>query len=62
MSVFERVERNMFKWFGYDEKIREDRLGKKKCRAIIGDNRKRGKPQRRWRDEVKELMMGRGRE
>ena len=32
---------------------------KRVYRANVENNRGRGKPQRRWRDEVKELMMGR---
>ena len=44
----------MLKWFGHVERMEEGRLVKKVNRANVEGNRGRGRPQRRWRDEVKE--------
>ena len=60
LSVLERIERNVLKWFGLVERIEEERLVKRVYRANVEGNRERGRPQRRWRDEVKELLIRRG--
>ena len=57
LSVLERIERNVLKWFGLVERIEEERLVKRVYRANVEGNRERGRPQRRWRDEVKELLL-----
>ena len=62
LSVLERIERNVLKWFGHLGRMGEERLVKRVYRANVEGNRGRGKPQRRWRDEVKYLLLGRGRE
>ena len=49
----------MLKWFGHVERMEEGRLVKRVNRANVEGNRGRGRPQRRWRDEVKELQLGR---
>ena len=59
MSVLERIERNVLKWFGNVERMGEERLVKRVYRANVEGNRRRGKPQRRWKDEVKYLLLGR---
>ena len=48
---------SVLKLFGHVERIGEDRMVK---RALMEGNRGRGRPQRRWMDEVKELLTGRG--
>ena len=37
----------------------EERLVKRVYQANVEGNRRRGRLQRRWRDEVKELLLGR---
>ena len=59
LSVLERIERNVLKWFGHLERMGEERLVKRVYRANVEGNRGRGRPQRRWRDEVKYLLLGR---
>ena len=59
LSVLERIERNVLKWFGYVERMGEERLVKRVYRANVEGNRGRGRSQRRWRDEVKDLLLGR---
>ena len=60
MSVLERMERNVLKWFGHVERIGEERLVKRVYYSTLEGNRGRGRLQRRWRDEMKELLMRRG--
>ena len=60
MGVLERIERNVLKWLGHVERMGEERLVKRVDRANVEGNRRRGRPQRRWRDEVKDLLLGRG--
>ena len=53
LSVLERIERNVLKWFGHVERKGEERLIKRVYRANFEGNRGIGKPQRRWRYEVR---------
>ena len=46
----------MLKWFGHVERMGDERLVKRVYRANVEGNRDRGRPQRRWRDEVKDLL------
>ena len=62
LSVLERNEGNVLKWFGHVERMGEERLVKRVYRGNVEGNRGRGRPQRRWRVEVKDLLLGRGRE
>ena len=59
MIVLERIERNMLKWFRHVERMGEERLIKRMYQANVEGNKGRGRPQRRWRDEVKVLLLGR---
>ena len=60
MSVLERIERIVFKWFGHMERMGKERLVKRVNHANVEGNRGKGRPQKRWRDEVKDLLLGRG--
>ena len=60
LSVLERMERNILKRFGHVEKMGEERLVKRVYQVNVEGNRGRGRPHRRWRDEVKELLIRRG--
>ena len=62
LSVLERIERNMLKWIGHIERRGEERLAKRMYQANLESNRGRRRPQRRLRDGVKDLLLGRGRE
>ena len=44
LSVLERIERNVFKWFGNAERRGEERLVKRMYRANVEGNRGRGRP------------------
>ena len=60
LSVLERIEKNVLKWFGHVERMGVERLIKRVYRANVEGNRGRGRPQKRCRDEVKDLLLGRG--
>ena len=60
LSVLERIERNVIKWFGHEKRMGKERLVKREYRENVESNRGRGRPQRRWRNEVKKLLMRRG--
>ena len=55
LSVLERIERNVLKWFVHVKRMGEERLLKRMHQANVESNRGRGRPQRRWRDEVNDL-------
>ena len=57
LSALERIEDNVLKWFGRVERMGQERLVKRVYQANVESNRGRGRPQRRWRDEVKELLL-----
>ena len=59
LSLLERIERNLLKCFGHVERMGEERYVKRAYRAKVEGKSGRGRTQRRWRDEVKELMSGR---
>ena len=56
----ERIERNVLKWFGHVVRMGEERLVKRVHRVNVEGNRGRVRSQKRWRDEVKDLLLGRG--
>ena len=59
LSVLERIERSASKWFGHVERMGEEKLVKG-VSVKYGGYQWRGRSQRRGRDEVKELLIGRG--
>ena len=60
LSVLERIERNVLKCLGHVKRMGKERLVKRVYRINVEDSRGRGRPRRRWRDEVKDLLLGRG--
>ena len=60
MTLVERIERNVLKWFGHVVRMGEERLVKRVHRVNVEGNRGRVRSQKRWRDEVKDLLLGRG--
>ena len=50
----------MLKWFRHVENMGEERSVKRVYWTNAEGIRGRGRPQRRWRDEVKDLVMKRG--
>ena len=50
-------EERVLKGFGHVERMEKERLVIRVYRANVEGNRVRGRPQRRWRDYVKEIPM-----
>ena len=46
LSVLERIERNVLKWFGHVERMGEERLDKRMYHANVEGKRRKGRPQR----------------
>ena len=44
MSVLERIERNVLKWFGHVERMGEERLVKRMYQANVEGNTGSGRP------------------
>ena len=59
LSVLERIERKVLKLFEYVERMGE-KLVKREYQENLEGNRGRGRPQNRWMDEMKDLLMRRG--
>ena len=53
LSVWKRVESNLLQWFGHIERMEEEILVRKVYRETVDGNRRRGRPKRRWEDEVR---------
>ena len=51
LNVLERIGRNVLKSFGHVERMGE---------AHVEGKKGRGRSQRRWKDEVKDLLLGEG--
>ena len=60
MSLTDRADRNMLKWFGHIERMEGNRLTKKIYTSKVEGNRGRGRPKRRWRDAVRDVLFQRG--
>ena len=58
LSVLEKIEGNVLKWLEHVDRMGEETLVKRVNQANVEGNR--GRPQRRWRDEVKNLLLGKG--
>ena len=56
MSIPEIIENNVLKCFGHVKRMGKESLVKRVYRANIERNKERRRPQRRWRDEVKDLL------
>ena len=50
----ETVRLNRLHWFGYVQKIEENRIAKKVLYMSLEATRLRGRPRNRWQDEVRE--------
>ena len=60
LYVLERIKRSVLKCFGHVERMGEERFVKRVYRANVEGNWGRGRLQRRWRDEAKDLLLERG--
>ena len=56
VSLSDRADRNILKWFGHIERMEEVRLTKRIYISEVEGNRGRGRPKRRWRDAVNDVL------
>ena len=56
MSLTDRADRNILKWFRHIEMMEADRLTKTIYNAMVEGNRGRGRPKRRWKDAVRDVL------
>ena len=60
MSLMDRADQSMLKWFGHMERMENDRMTKRIYIAEVEGNRGRGRPRRRWKDSVRDVLVQRG--
>ena len=60
VSTSEKVEQNVLRWFGHIERMSDERLVKRMYNSDILGARRRGRPRKRWVDEVNESLVRRG--
>jgi len=62
-SIIETVRLNRLHWFGYVQRMEENRIPKRILCMNLGTTRLRSRPRNRWQDEVREdrrLVGGEG--
>jgi len=53
-KITDRVRRSRLRWFGHVERRDENYVGRRTMNMAIPGKRKRGRPRKRWRDNIKE--------
>ena len=53
LSTIKRMERKMVKWFGRVKRMGGVRKGERVFWVVMKSNRGRGRPQKKWIDEVR---------
>jgi len=53
-TIIKTVRLNRLYWFGYVQRMEENRISKRVLYMKLGITRLRGKPRNRWQDEVRE--------
>ncbi len=59
-ELAERAEQGVLRWFGYVERMEEERLVKKITRSDVRGVRPSGRPRVGWLDSVKRALGARG--
>jgi len=62
-TITEKIRLNKLRWFGYVQRMEENRIPKKGLYMNLEATRLRGRPRNRWQDEVREdgrLVGGKG--
>jgi hypothetical protein len=53
-TIIETVRLNRLRWFGHVQRMDENRIPKRVLYMNLGTTRLRGRPRKRWQDEVRE--------
>ena len=56
VSVSQRTDQGILRWFGHDERMGDKRMAKRVCESDVRGVRRRGGPRKCWRDGVKEVL------
>ena len=56
----EKIDRGILRWFGHVERMGDERLVKKVYESDTNGTRSRGRPRRRWMDEVQDCVRRKG--
>ena len=59
ISLEERADRSVLRWYGHRERMGEERLVKKIHEANVEGIRARGRPRRKWKDGVVSALWNR---
>ncbi len=59
-ELTEQAEQGVLRWFGYMERMEEERLVKNITRAVVRGARPRERPRMGWLDSVKGALGARG--
>jgi hypothetical protein len=51
-DIVKFIKSSGIRWYGHVERVQNQRLPKQIAAAIIEGTRKRGRPRKRWKDEV----------
>jgi hypothetical protein len=53
-TIIETVRLNRLRWFGYVQRVEENRIPKRLLYKNLGKTRLRGRPRNRWQEELRE--------
>ena len=51
-----KIEKNQLRWFGHVQRMNDNRIAKSVYRAKAQGKRPRGRPRRKWEDDIREAM------
>ena len=56
----QRIDQSVLRWFGYVERMGEERMAKRVYESNVRGVRRRGRPRKCWTDGVKEVLARKG--
>jgi hypothetical protein len=56
LDVIDIIERKGLQWYGHVKRMQEERLPKLIMEWIPGERRKRGRPRKTWKEDVRAAM------
>ena len=60
VSVGQRMDQGVLRWFGHVERMGDDRMAKRVYESDVRGVRRRGRPRKCWMDGVKEVLARKG--
>ena len=59
-TLLERIEKNRLRWYGHVQRMKDERIPRLALMAKSGGKRPRGRPRKRWEQQVEEGLRERG--